>query len=407
MYQENSLQKLEINENIINKWQKIISLLASLFEVPSALIMRINNNKIEVFIKNEDKSNPYTIGESMVLDNSGLYCENVIKTQKMLFVKNALKNTKWNKNPDIQVNMINYLGFPITNREGEYFGTICVLDSKEKEYTQTQIDLLNQFKIIIEDDLNQIISYKHMINIEKMAALGQLVAGIAHEINTPLGITVTGITHLEEISNNLEKKFNDNKMSIEDFSSFINTNKELIALIYSNLIKVDSLIKSFKQISIDQSSLQKREFNLKDYLEEILLSLSNIVKKTNVNIEIICDEDINIFADAGSFSQIINNLIINSISHAFTKKEKGEISIKCIKNENNILINYSDNGKGIKEENIKKIFEPFFTTNRKNGGTGLGLHIIHNIITQAYKGSISCKSEKNKGVKFQIILNNI
>jgi signal transduction histidine kinase len=146
---------------------------------------------------------------------------------------------------------------------------------------------------------------------------------------------------------------------------------------------------------------------LKVYLEEILLSLSNIVKKTNVYIKIVCDEDINIFADAGSFSQIINNLIINSLSHAFSQKEKGEIFINCIKNENNIVINYSDNGKGIKEENIEKIFEPFFTTNRKNGGTGLGLHIIHNIVTQAFEGSISCKSEKNKGVEFQIVLNNI
>lgn len=407
MADKNLSNELTINNEISEKWTNIINLLADLFDVSTALIIQIKDDKIEVLLKNNNTSNPYNIGDSMILANSGLYCENVIKNQNILYVKNALKDEKWCNNPDIELNMINYLGFPISFKNGEYFGTICLLDSNEKIYSQTQIRLLNEFKNAIETDLEQICTYIHLVKLEKMAGLGELVAGITHEINTPLGIGVTAITHFQEITKDLQNKFNKEEMSLEDFSTFIETSNELSNIIYTNLSKADSLVKSFKQISVDQSIQDKREFNLKEYLEEILLSISSIINKTNIKIECTCDKDISIYADAGSFSQIISNLIINSLTHAYEKEEEGTISIFCEKQDKELIIIYKDNGKGINKKNIKKIFEAFFTTNRKNGGTGLGLHMIYNIINQTFNGSIICKSEENKGLEFIIKLNNV
>jgi len=399
---------LSINNNIsnemINKWQKSTNLLASIFDVPSALIMKVKNERIEVLIKSSNENNPYEVGESEVLINSGLYCEHVIKHEQVLYVKDALEDPDWCENPDLKLNMTNYLGFPIFNEKGDVFGTLCILDCKKKDYSQTQIDLLKEFKCIIEEDLK--ISHKNakLIELEKMAALGKLVAGVAHEINTPLGISVTGITHFLELSKDLNGKFDKNEMSEEDFLNFMGTSKELASLIYNNLTKADSLIKSFKQIAVDQTSEQKRVFKLHSYMHEIILSLSSIIKKTSLNINITCDKNIQMYGHAGSLSQIISNLIINSIKHGFNKNQEGEININCEKRDKHVLIFYRDNGKGIKEKNLKKIFDPFFTTNRENGGTGLGLNIIQNIITKHFKGSISCLSTFGKGVLFTIFL---
>lgn len=250
--------------------------------------------------------------------------------------------------------------------------------------------------------LNLKITQDKLIEAEKIASLGGLVAGVAHEINTPVGIGLTGITHLLDTTEKISKSYKANEMSQKEFEDFLYTSKELATVININLERTAQLIRSFKQISVDQISEEKKDFNLKDYIEKILLSISNIVKKTNLNIEIDCDENLNINSYPGVFSQIVSNLIINSIKHAYDEKEKGKITIKIIKNERGLLLLYEDDGKGISKENLPKIFEPFFTTNRENGGTGLGLNIIYNLITLNLNGTIECKSEINNGVLFKI-----
>ena len=257
----------------------------------------------------------------------------------------------------------------------------------------------------LEYSINDLImTQKMLVQSEKMASLGNLVAGVAHEINTPIGIGLTGITNFLDITELIEKNYKLGKMSQEEFESYLETSKELAIIINLNLVKTVNLVKSFKQISVDQTSEEKREFNLKEYIEEVILSLSNIVKKTNLTIHIKCDKNIMLISYPGAFSQIISNLILNSIKHAFQKKEKGDIFLEISTYNDTIKFEYKDNGKGIKKENLEKIFEPFFTTNREEGGTGLGLNVIYNIIKNNLKVTIDCKSIENKGVKFTIII---
>ncbi|MBN1699548.1 MAG: substrate-binding domain-containing protein [Spirochaetales bacterium] len=241
---------------------------------------------------------------------------------------------------------------------------------------------------------------QRLVESKKMAALGGLVAGVAHEINTPIGIGVTAASHLAKKTEELLLKINSNELSKSELADYIEIANESTSMILSNLKRSHELIKSFKGIAVDQSSEEKRSFHLKEYIQDILLSLRPRLKKINHEIVINCPDDVKIFSYPGAFSQIITNLILNSLFHAFEDIEHGrmEIDIKTVDDE--MIFTYSDNGKGIEEKNMQKIFDPFFTTKRAQGGTGLGLHLIYNIITQTLGGTIKCKSKQGKGTRF-------
>jgi len=244
------------------------------------------------------------------------------------------------------------------------------------------------------------ITQNQLVEAEKMASLGGLVAGVAHEINTPVGIGLTGITHFLRITEDIKKLYNEDYLSKEELEEYLKTSEDLAKLINTNLSRTANLVKSFKQVAVDQTSEEKRVFDIKSYIEEVLFSINNITKQMNLQIEVHCNDDVTVNSYPGAISQIITNLIINSIKHGFNDKEEGIIIIEVDKTENEISFVYKDNGKGIKEENVDKVFEPFFTTNRENGGTGLGLNIVYNIVKSQLGGEIKCESKENQGVKF-------
>ena len=240
-----------------------------------------------------------------------------------------------------------------------------------------------------------------LIESEKMASLGGLVAGVAHEINTPIGIGLTGASHFLEITKDIKKSYENEIMTQEKFEEYMKTSDELARLINSNLKRAANLVKSFKQVAVDQTSEEKREFYISKYINEILASIHSVTKKTKLDIQVSCDEKIKIYSYPGAISQIITNLIMNSIIHGYEKDEKGVLNINIILQNNQLMLIYKDDGKGIPEENLVKIFEPFFTTNREKGGSGLGLNIIYNIVTNKLNGKIKCVNN-NKGVEFII-----
>jgi len=257
-------------------------------------------------------------------------------------------------------------------------------------------------KELKENIENLKITQNQLVESEKMASLGGLVAGVAHEINTPVGISLTGITHFQHITTELKKLYEDNNLSQDEFENYIQTSYEIANSVYKSLTRAAEQIRSFKQVAVDQSNEHIRNFNIKEYIEEVLLSLHNRLKKTKHNINIHCDKNLNIDSFPGSFSQVITNFIMNSLIHGFKNIEKGNIDIYVKKLDNSIEIIYKDDGIGINKTNLKKIFNPFFTTNREGGGSGLGLNIVYNIITNGLNGNIKATSELGKGTKFII-----
>jgi signal transduction histidine kinase len=242
-----------------------------------------------------------------------------------------------------------------------------------------------------------------LIQSEKLAALGGLVAGVAHEINTPVGISVTAASSLVEETNRMADHYKTNKISRAEFKDYLNTTSQTAKLILSNMQRTDTMVQSFKQVSVDQSTEQQRTFRLKEYSEDIIRSLYPRLKGMKVEINLDIDEKLEFNSYPGAYSQILTNLILNSLVHGFDGKTKGNITISANMDKEQLLIEYRDNGKGIVPELMDKIFEPYFTTNKKVG-TGLGMHIVYNLVTQKLNGSISCSSEPGKGVQFQIKL---
>lgn len=239
-----------------------------------------------------------------------------------------------------------------------------------------------------------------LVEAEKMAALGSLVAGVAHEINTPVGMGIAAISTLAEETRLLAGRYKRGTMKRTTLEAYIKTSLEGCDLITANLQQAAKLVQSFKKVAIDQSSSQKREFLLKNYLKETLLNLMPLLRKTKHRLIIKGSPTIKLDSYPGALSQIVTNLVTNSIHHAYQPNQSGELRFHFMPDHDRVMIEYSDDGCGIPAENLTQIFEPFFTTARSQGGTGLGLHIVYNLVTQKLKGSIHCESQVGEGSKF-------
>jgi len=246
-----------------------------------------------------------------------------------------------------------------------------------------------------------------IIQSEKLASLGSLVAGVSHEINTPVGISVTAASFLNDKNKDLSLKMQNHtltKKAFEEYSYIINETTEILL---SNLNRASELIGSFKKIAVDQTCEKCREIILKDYIEDVILSLKHVLKKNSIEISVLCEtNDLKIKTYPGSLAQIFTNLIMNSVIHGFDNATKGLITISTRLEMGNIIIQYADNGKGIEKEVLKRIFEPFYTTKRGSGGSGLGLYIVYNTVTTILNGRIECKSSIGNGVLFTITIPN-
>lgn len=244
-----------------------------------------------------------------------------------------------------------------------------------------------------------------LLRKEKMAALGHLVAGIAHEISTPVGVSVTAASLLSQETASLCENFSAGTMKRSDLEAYLLTVQEVAQILGFNLQHAAELISSFKKVAVVQSNETYCTFNLPNHLRDVLLSLRPELKQHQVSLH--CAEDLMLRSYPGVFAQIFNNLLLNAVIHAFPHTDSGCIDIRVYENPlvpDQLRITFSDNGAGIAPEHLDRIFDPFFTTRRGSGGTGLGLHILYNLVTQTLGGTISCRSVPGTGTHFTLII---
>ncbi|WP_334014886.1 sensor histidine kinase [Alteromonas sp. S167] len=245
-----------------------------------------------------------------------------------------------------------------------------------------------------------------LVESEKMAALGNLVAGIAHEVNTPLGIALTSVSSCKEELQTIYQDFENEELSEDGFKEFNEVCTEGLNLAESNLLRAAKLVQDFKRTSADQTSLEIEEFVLDEYIHSVCNPLKPMLKKEQIALDIDVAPDITITACPGIVAQLLTNLISNAQRHAFsdTNNEVNKVSVKCVKQNDMIELNVTDNGKGIPDSLHKKVFEPFYTTARDKGGTGLGMNILYNLVTQKLNGTIDLASAPGEGTSVTITL---
>jgi len=252
------------------------------------------------------------------------------------------------------------------------------------------------------DITDQKLAEKELVQTEKLASLGGLVAGLAHEVNTPIGVGLTAATFLEEKVSDVAGDVERESLTRRGLDEFLDLAGQSSKIIVANLHRASDLVRSFKQVAVDQSSDELRTFKLVDYIDEILLSLLPQTKKTPHTITVTGNRDIVLTSFPGALSQIITNLVMNSLTHAFEDGETGEIRIDATLTGQNAHIHYSDTGKGVSPEVLNRIFDPFYTTKRGSGGSGLGMHIVYNLATRKLGGTVVCESKPDQGISVHL-----
>jgi len=288
-----------------------------------------------------------------------------------------------------------------TEREAEFNLLTKSLENKVTERTSSLMTALEQLEL----------TQKEIIAKEKMASLGLLVAGVAHEINSPLGVAILGASIVEEASGKLNEKLNNGILSKEDLTDGFTTIADSIKAMNFNLNRAAKLIHSFKEVAVDRSIDDIREFTVSTWLHELTSSLKPMLNKKSISLSLSLPEQQVVMTTCTSkLAQVLSNLIANASIHAFPESVENKnkvIKITIEELDEKVHIAIGDNGVGINKKNINLLFDPFFTTKRNEGSTGLGLSIIHNIMTGSLQGSIDVKSNADQGSEFRVILPKI
>ena len=238
---------------------------------------------------------------------------------------------------------------------------------------------------------------------EKLASLGRLVAGVAHEINTPLGICVTATSHLVEELRLTREELAAGEMTEDSLATFFDVVDQSLRIMTTNTQRAAALVRSFKQVAVDQSSGDIRSFNLDAYLREVLLSLQPKLKGRPVKVDVDCPKDVVLDSYPGAVSQIVTNMVMNSLVHGFERDQPGNITVRAAVEEDGwVVLDYADDGTGMDKDTLDKLFDPFFTTKRGTGGSGLGAHILYNLVTGALGGTVRVESAPGEGLRYHL-----
>ncbi|WP_245286907.1 ATP-binding protein [Bradyrhizobium sp. Tv2a-2] len=247
---------------------------------------------------------------------------------------------------------------------------------------------------------------QNLIDAERLAALGGLVAGVAHEVNNPIGISLTVASSFARRSEMFEAELkSEGGLRRSQLEEFVRSSRDASQQLVANLHRAGELIQSFKQVAVDRSHAERRQFLLGEATDQIITSLKPVLKRGRIALEVDVPEGLMVDGYPGSYGQILTNLFLNAVNHAFTDGRAGTISISARpRGPDDVEIIFADNGAGMTPDVQRQAFDPFFTTRRNEGGTGLGLHIVYNLVTQQLGGRMMLESRLGQGTTFRIIM---
>ena len=268
---------------------------------------------------------------------------------------------------------------------------------KAKQELETQNAALNDALHALQE------AQSELVRQEKLASLGRLVAGVAHEINTPLGICVTATSHLVQELKLTREELAAGEMTEDSLAGFFDVVDQSLRIMTTNTQRAAALVRSFKQVAVDQSSDDIRSFHLGPYLNEVLLSLQPKLKGRPIKVAVECPPDLMLDSYPGAVSQIVTNMVVNSLVHGFERDQPGTIGVRAVLEDDGwVTLDYADDGAGMDQDTLDKLFDPFFTTKRGTGGSGLGAHILYNLVTGALGGTVRVESAPGQGLRYHL-----
>lgn len=292
------------------------------------------------------------------------------------------------------------IGYTQSDQELLTFVSLHVAGALERKHAQ---DSLRAANVELSDTLQHLRQTQgQLVEAEKMAALGGLVAGVAHEINTPLGVSLTAATHFSEQATQISRRLASGELRRSELDNFAKVVVEATDLIVRNLQRANELVRSFKQVAVDQTLNEPRQVEMGAAIRDILAMLGPALRKTPHRVVLSCPAPVACMLPSGLLYPIISNLVMNAIHHAFLPDQRGVITLSVEREAEEIVLRCSDDGVGMAEATRLQVFEPFFTTRRGQGGTGLGLHILYNLVAQALRGSVRCVSSPGNGSCFEL-----
>lgn|GEM_PF-7022157 len=378
----------------VTEYQKIILWAVVIFSLIAIVIgLRIAHAIATPVVKLAAKSQRIRLGEHHLRATVSPTQAKEINELAICF--NSLADSLLNANAELE------------QRVAERTQALETLNDTLEQRIESRTQALKTANLELETALQHLrTTQAELVESEKMAALGGLVAGVAHEINTPIGIAVTGVSYLKDAVNDINTKFGTEQITRGDLKQFIDNATQTCDLMTTQLNRAAVLVSDFKQVAVDQSNPDYRGVNLYDYLEKIVATLQPQFKKTPHQIKMVTEKGLDIQTCPGALAQVLTALVNNALVHAFDENDEfqGEVIITAEKIESICRIQVSDNGKGVDAENQSRLFEPFYTTKRGAGGSGLGLSISHNIVTDILRGIIHCVSKPGQGAHFIIDL---
>ncbi len=296
--------------------------------------------------------------------------------------------------------------------KGQVIGVISLLSDKPDAFGAAELDILRTLGAYAAVALDNAEAYRQLqltqvklVEQEKLAALGSLVAGVAHELNTPLGNSLLVASTLRDISGEFLQRIRSGALRRSELEQFCQSNAESAGLLMRSLGAAAGLVSGFKQLAVDQTSEQRRHFDLGTLCKEVALTLANRLHQGGHELRLEIADGVQMDSYPGPLGQVLSNLVINALVHGLDGRRNGLLSLSAqAPADGQVRILFKDNGCGISAEHLGRIFEPFFTTKLGQGGSGLGLHICYNIVSGVLGGSIAASSEPGQGASFTITI---
>jgi C4-dicarboxylate-specific signal transduction histidine kinase len=396
----------KVVQSTVQQWQETVDLLTEEMQVPVALIMHLENDRLSVQVKNESQDNPYEIGSTEKCSDSGLYCETVIRTKERLFVPNALEDEMWKTNPDVKLNMINYLGYPLTWPNGDVYGTICVRDTQEHHYSDIQNRIMLHLKKsidasleVLEQSAQLLISAciaarneerlrlaEQIAQMDRRRSLGEIAASLGHEIKQPLAVI---LTYAQVAKRGIKTGQLDNIQLVDLFEKIINNSQ-----------RAGQIIERVRNV-IRPGASRREPVELEFSVREVIELVAAEAKSNNVTFSFAPVEfPVWVTGVPIQLSQIILNVIRNSIE-SLAGVDHRKIHFMLYHEKDRAILKICDSGPGLSPDVVAQAGTPFFTT--KPEGLGMGL-LISGSIAKQHDGTLRIYNSVDRGAIVELNL---